>query len=87
MSDNRNANPRDGVPFEFYKEDNVLNKKKELLSVLKNFAIGNSSGVCSINGCMNNVIDQKNWNLLTNPCLIFLFVPILVELQRSNLII
>jgi hypothetical protein len=59
MSDNSNANPRDGVPPEFYKEDNVLKKKKELLSVLKNFAIGNSDGVCSINGCMSNVTNQK----------------------------
>ena len=59
MSDNSNANPRDGVPPEFYEEDNVFKKKKDLLLVLKNFAIGNSDGVCSINGCMSNVTNQE----------------------------
>ncbi len=66
MSDNRNAYPLDGVPSEFYKEDNVLNKKKELLSVLKNYATGNSHGVCSKDGCMNNVIDQKKLDAFNN---------------------
>ncbi len=66
MSNNRNANPHDGVPFEFYKKDNVLNKKKELLSVLKNYAVGNSHGVCSKDGCLNNVIDQKKLDAFNN---------------------
>jgi hypothetical protein len=54
-------NNRAGVPFNFYKKDNILNKKKDLLSVLKSYALGNQTGVCTIDNtdCMGNVTNPQ----------------------------